>query len=185
MKDEKIKKLKFYPTEKVELVRMKRNRAGYRFAITDYGRVVQYTKIMEEGEFKEPRVFSGKYPYPLVYWQRKVQLIHRLVAAHFLPKPAKDEIFVIHKDRNINNNQAANLAWVNKQGHLQHAMKGEHWRKLRGSHGNAKLTEDRVRMIRRKLKEGKTRMKIIAKQFGITEMQLYRIKSGENWGWLK
>jgi len=28
----------------------------------------------------------------------------------------------------------------------------------------------------------KTRMKIMAKQFGVSEMQLYRIKSGENWG---
>ena len=28
-------------------------------------------------------------------------------------------------------------------------------------------------------------MRIIAKQFGISEMQLYRIKSGENWGHVK
>ena len=28
----------------------------------------------------------------------------------------------------------------------------------------------------------KTRLRLIAKQFGISEMQLYRIKSGENWG---
>jgi hypothetical protein len=27
-------------------------------------------------------------------------------------------------------------------------------------------------------------MKMIAKQFGVSEMQLYRIKSGENWGWV-
>jgi hypothetical protein len=27
-------------------------------------------------------------------------------------------------------------------------------------------------------------MKMIAKQFDITPMQLYRIKSGENWGWV-
>jgi hypothetical protein len=31
----------------------------------------------------------------------------------------------------------------------------------------------------------KTRLKLIAKQFGISEMQLYRIKSGENWGHIK
>jgi hypothetical protein len=28
----------------------------------------------------------------------------------------------------------------------------------------------------------KTRIRILAKQFGVSEMQLYRIKSGENWG---
>jgi hypothetical protein len=39
-------------------------------------------------------------------------------------------------------------------------------------------------MIKRKLSDPKrkTRMKMIAKQFGISEMQLYRIKTGENWG---
>ena len=104
---------------------------------------------------------------------------------HFLPKPAKDEVFVIHKDRSASNNHATNLQWVNKKGHVEHAMKGEGWKIFRGSHGNAKLTEDRVRMIRRKIAEGKTRMKMIAKQFGVTDMQLYRIKSGENWGWVK
>jgi len=31
----------------------------------------------------------------------------------------------------------------------------------------------------------KTRMKILAKQFGVTEMQLHRIKTGENWGEVK
>jgi uncharacterized protein YjcR len=30
--------------------------------------------------------------------------------------------------------------------------------------------------------EQKTRLKMIAKQFGVSEMQIRRIKSGENWG---
>jgi len=31
----------------------------------------------------------------------------------------------------------------------------------------------------------KTRLKMIAKQFGVSEMQISRIKSGENWGHIK
>jgi DNA-binding Xre family transcriptional regulator len=31
----------------------------------------------------------------------------------------------------------------------------------------------------------KTRLKMLAKQFGISEMQVSRIKSGENWGHIK
>ena len=31
----------------------------------------------------------------------------------------------------------------------------------------------------------KTRLKIIAKRFGVSEMQLHRIKTGENWGHVK
>lgn len=31
----------------------------------------------------------------------------------------------------------------------------------------------------------RTRLKMIAKQFGVSEMQIRRIKSGENWGQVK
>ena len=42
-------------------------------------------------------------------------------------------------------------------------------------------------MIKKKIFDPnrRTRMRLIAKQFGISEMQLYRIKSGENWGSVK
>ena len=55
-------------------------------------------------------------------------------------------------------------------------------RKIVGK-GN-KLTSSVVKIIKKRIlnPNRKTRMKIIAKQFGISEMQLYRIKSGENWG---
>lgn len=33
--------------------------------------------------------------------------------------------------------------------------------------------------------EQKTRLKMIAKQFGVSEMQIRRIASGENWGHVK
>jgi hypothetical protein len=107
-----------------------------------------------------------------------------LVAGCFLPKPGRDQIFVIHKDRDNNNNRSSNLKWVSKAEHLRHAMSGDSWNS-ETKRRKYKLTEDRVRLIRRKIEEGKTRMKMIAKQFGVTDMQLYRIKSGENWGWGK
>ena len=36
-------------------------------------------------------------------------------------------------------------------------------------------------MIKKMLKSDKNRLKMIAKQFGITHTQLNRIRSGENW----
>jgi hypothetical protein len=50
-----------------------------------------------------------------------------------------------------------------------------------------KLTETKVMRLKKILLDPnrKTRMKILAKQFGVSEMQLYRIKSGENWGHIK
>jgi len=46
---------------------------------------------------------------------------------------------------------------------------------------NYKLTESKVRIIKKMVVAKKTRLKTIAKQFGITHTQLNRIRSGENW----
>jgi hypothetical protein len=51
--------------------------------------------------------------------------------------------------------------------------------------GNYKLTADRVRMIKKKMLKGNNRLKTIAKQFGVSDMQIHRIKTGENWGHVK
>jgi hypothetical protein len=50
-----------------------------------------------------------------------------------------------------------------------------------------KLTEAKVKILKRKLLDPnrKTRVKMLARQFGVSEMQLYRIKIGENWGHVK
>jgi predicted DNA binding protein len=51
------------------------------------------------------------------------------------------------------------------------------------SNGN-KLTETQVIWLKKKLLDPnrKTRLKILAKQFGVSEMTLHRIRTGENWG---
>ena len=55
---------------------------------------------------------------------------------------------------------------------------------VKGFRAYTKLTETQVKLIKRKINDPnrKTRMKIIAKRYGVSVMQLYRIKSGENWG---
>jgi hypothetical protein len=47
------------------------------------------------------------------------------------------------------------------------------------------LTEAQVLRIKKKLVNGKSTLKVIADQFGITDMQVHRIKTGENWGHVK
>jgi HNH endonuclease/Helix-turn-helix domain of resolvase len=183
-----IKKLKFFPAEKVEILPVRRTLKGHKYAVTNYGRVIRFNKTPEDGAFiKHYLATSNKYPSVFIQnnGKRMNALIHRLVAQCYLPKPKKDQAFVIHKDRDNNNNHPSNLKWVTKAEHLQHAMRGDSWRNSYAKRKQYKLTEDRVRLIRKKIKEGKTRIKMIAKQFGVTDMQLYRIKSGENWGWVK
>jgi DNA invertase Pin-like site-specific DNA recombinase len=50
-----------------------------------------------------------------------------------------------------------------------------------------KLTANKVKFIKKRLADPNRtiRLKMLAKQFGISEMQLYRIKRGENWGHIK
>jgi hypothetical protein len=182
-------KPKFYPTEKVEILPIRRTPKGHKYAVTNYGRVIRFSKEPGDGVFIKHYI-TIPYNYASVYIQnngkRTNALIHRLVANCFLPKPEKDQVFVIHKDRNNSNNIPSNLKWVTKSEHLKHAMEGDNWKNSYTKKRMVyKLTEDRVRLIRKKIKERKTRMKMIAKQFGVSEMQIYRIQSGENWGWVK
>jgi DNA invertase Pin-like site-specific DNA recombinase len=44
-----------------------------------------------------------------------------------------------------------------------------------------KLNANKVQIIKQLIRSGKSRPKMIAKQFGITSTQVGRIKKGENW----
>ena len=46
---------------------------------------------------------------------------------------------------------------------------------------NSKLTEKKVKVIKKMLKRKNVRKKVVASQFGITVTQLNRIANGENW----
>jgi hypothetical protein len=108
--------------------------------------------------------------------------VHKLVAQHFLEQG--DGIYVIHLDYDKTNNHVDNLKWATKREKEIHQFKGPNFQRMKGMRRYSKLTETRVKLIKRKLNDPnrRTRLKMIAKQFGISEMQLYRIKSGENWG---
>lgn len=113
--------------------------------------------------------------------------IHKLVAETFVKRESLDHKFVIHLDYDKLNNHFENLKWVTKDEMVEHnrenpAVKNK---PIPRNTKNYKLTETKVRMIKKMLQNENTRLKMIAKQFGITHTQLNRIRSGENWGYLK
>ena len=114
--------------------------------------------------------------------------VHKLVAQHFLEQ--NDGVYVIHLNYNKKDNRVQNLKWATKQEKEQHQFSNPEFKERAsqktGRVTNAKLTETRVKLIKRKLNDPnrRTRLKMIAKQFGISEMQLRRIKTGENWGYV-
>ena len=100
----------------------------------------------------------------------------------------------MHLDYNRSNDDVNNLRWATKAEMMAHSRKSprviqakknliEHNLKADGR----KLTTTKVMLIKKILArpEQKTRLKMIAKQFGVSEMQIRRIASGENWGHVK
>lgn len=109
--------------------------------------------------------------------------IHKLVAESFVEQPDETHNFVIHLDFDKQNNHFENLRWVTKEGMIEHNRVNPAVlnKKIPNRTKNYKLTEAQVRLIKKMLKSDTTRLKMIARQFGITHTQLNRIRSGENW----
>jgi DNA invertase Pin-like site-specific DNA recombinase len=85
---------------------------------------------------------------------------------------------VIHLDHDKFNNVVTNLRWATKEEAWKHFKSSERYKEpTKGK----KLTADRVRIIKKKLLEGKTKQSLLAKQFGLSEMGIYRIKTGKSW----
>lgn len=152
-----------------------------RFLVSNYGRVKSlnsYNKgaFIKGSKLNQYLTISGRSKKNNKACNR---YLHRAVAILFVPKREGCEM-VIHKDYDFSNNKASNLMWVNKEErafHQKHHPNVKNWK-------NRKLSETDVIRLKRILHDPnrKTRHKIIARQFGISEMQLHRIKSGENWG---
>ncbi len=171
-----------------------------RYAISNYGRLVSFTDKIEDGRFVKGslqdgyKIFRYKVRDENNILKNKHRFFYRLVAEQFLTKTSDDQVFILHLDRNRANDYVNNLQWATKAEMLEHSRKSpyviEAKRKLIElnikSNGN-KLTETQVIFLKKKLLDPnrKTRMKILARRFGVSEMTLYRIKTGENWGHIK
>jgi hypothetical protein len=202
MNKQEEKKLKIYAGEIFKEIVLE-DKLRMRYAISNYGRLVSFAENIEEGRILKGSVTEGYRLFRYKLFKRKKILnkhkfICRLVAEYFLEKKSEEQTQVLHLDHNLSNDFATNLKWATKEEMYQHHRTSpkvklakvvstkrivEYNRKREG----AKLTTTQVMLIKKILENPnrKTRMKIIAKRFGISEMQLYRIKSGENWARVK
>ena len=151
MESTKSKKIRFAANEKIALLPIRKTPRGNRYAITNYGRAISYTTVPEEGIILK----QGKIrKYNGASMGRKTFLVQRLVAMEFVRKYKTDQKFVIHLDYDNNNNYFQNLKWVNREDmniHVRNNPRAER-------RGRQKLTAARVKMIKRKLLAGKTRL---------------------------
>ena len=154
-----------------------------KFKISNYGRVIKWQDGKEI--LVDPTFVNGYQVLRLRLKQKgkwTSRYVHKLVAEHFLDK--NNGVYVIHIDYNKENNHVDNLKWATKKEKEAHQFNNPAHKNAPPRITFSKLTETRVKLIKRKLNNPnrRTRLKIIARQFGISEMQLHRIKTGENWG---
>ena len=198
----KNKSLQKFATEEFKEIELD-GKLKLRYAISNFGRLISFTDQFEDGRILKGSITEGYriFRYKLFQGKKisyKHKFFYKLVAEQFLEKTSDDQTCVIHIDHNLSNDLVSNLKWATKQEMIQHQRTSPKVQKSRKEaierlneynkkrEGN-KLTTTKVMLIKRLLSnpDRKTRLRIIAKQFGISEMQLYRIKVGENWGHVK
>jgi len=198
MKLELMKPIRIYPNEEFKEIKIE-DKLKLRYAVSNKGRLVSFVddikfcRELKGGSSDGYRLFKYKI-FNDGTIKNKHMFISKLVAEYFLHKTSEDQTYVLHLDRKRDNDDYRNLKWATKEEMEAHSRKSpfviEAQKKLIEHNLNSdgrKLTVTKVMLIKKLLAkpDQKTRLKMIAKQFGVSEMQIRRIKSGENWSQIK
>jgi hypothetical protein len=157
------------------------------YEISNYGRIKSFQNT-DEGVLIHGSLIQGYQSLNVRFQNKSVNhYIHKLVAKHFCQQNSPKDTFVIHLDYNKLDNRADNLQWADRSKVTEHNKNNPSVvnRLIPLRTKNYKLTEGKVMLIKQMLRSDKSRLKMIAKQFGITHTQLNRIRSGENWKQVK
>jgi hypothetical protein len=157
------------------------------YAISNYGRLVSYRDSIEDGKIMKYGYVLG---YAVLSLCRKIKhsrCVHKLVAHYFLPEPKSDQTCVIHLDFDKLNNSVKNLQWATREKLKQHQNQNPKMLYARKNHTprnkGPKLNIEKVKRLKKAIHDPnrKRTLKEIAKRYGISQMQLYRIKAGKDW----
>lgn len=161
-----------------------------RYAVSSFGRIASYKEnVLEDGKLLSGSLTTGYRTLNLHRPGNKGTLyIHRELAKLFLTKSSLQHKYVIHRNHNKLDNNIKNLRWATLEQMVSHqqgspakiAYKEKQANKTEG----LKLTATDVKKIKKILnsKNRSITIRQLAKNYGVSEMTMYRIKSGENWG---
>lgn len=115
--------------------------------------------------------------------------IYKEVAKAFVNKPSSKHSMIIRKDHDYFNDSAANLVWATPEEHRAHVtnspnnVKARKTKAIIKSYNPKVLDEKKVKEIKKLIWSPKRKLtfKQIAENYGVSEMQIYRIKNGELW----
>ncbi len=160
-----------------------------KYALSSHGRIASYvTDINEDGKLLEGSLTTG---YRTLNLHRPgnngTLYIHRELARLFLKKSSPKHKYVIHSNHNKLDNNVRNLKWAELDTMIEHQQaspaKIAYKRVQANKTEGLKLNAIQVKRIKRILddRNRKVTIKKLAEKYGVSEMTMYRIKSGENW----
>jgi hypothetical protein len=160
-----------------------------RYAVSSAGRIASYKEdVLKDGKILNGSLTTGYRTLNLHRPGHKGTLyIHRELAKLFLKKPSTRHKYVIHKNHNKLDNSVKNLAWATLDEMIEHQQKSPakiaYKKKQANREVGLKLTAAQVRKIKDLLSNVNRRLTIkqLADRYDVSEMTMYRIKSGENW----
>lgn len=157
-----------------------------RYMVSSYGRIKSFVIEPVEGRILKCSTTKGFSIANFKIDKKNKQVcVHKLVAELWLDKPSNQHTLVTHIDHNLKNNHFSNLKWLTlEECNIRYR---DYFSKKYNSPThtrivtNSKLKEKDVFQLKSMLKRG-VAQSTIAKLFCISEMQVTRIKRGENWG---
>jgi hypothetical protein len=161
----------------------------FRYALSNFGRIASYDKQISDGNLLKGSLTTGYRTLNLHRPGNKGTLyVHREMAKVFLKKSSPKHKYVVHLDHNKLNNNLKNLKWMTTEQMIAHQQTSPVRIAYKQRQANRtvglKLNASQVKKIKEILKDPKRKITVLklAEKYKVSDMTIYRIKSGENWG---
>ncbi len=159
------------------------------YAVSSHGRFgVKHSNGKVEVRTFKPQDGGYRYNYK-INGKSKALFVYREVAKAFVKKSSPKHTFIIRKDHNYLNNKPSNLKWATADEHKHHvtfspnSVESRKKRAITKSYTAKVFNEKTILEVKKLIWDPKRKLtfKQIAEKFKVSEMQIYRIKTGELW----
>ncbi len=157
------------------------------YEVSNWGRIRKDGKLVSSSNFngyKFLRVYLG-YDRQKKRGLEKRLPVHRIVAWYFVDnEDPKENTYVSFNDGDPQNCQSRNLVWIHhsdasRKGYQSAVAKGT-WKGNSPTRRHVKLDKQKVNIIRKRHAEG-VAPKRLARQFGVSTMQISRVVNRVDW----
>lgn len=164
-----------------------------KYAVSSFGRAASFgINLHEDGKILNGSITSGYRTLNLHFEIGNGTIyLHREIAKLFCKKKSPKAVYVIHLNHQKEDNHSANLKWATLKEMSEHQQNSPLKIAYKLVQGNRKtglkLNAAKVKAIKEILQRPNRKLtyKQLAAKYNVSEMTMYRIRSGENWGHIK